>query len=209
MSTLKLTGSSSGSTSLTAPASGSDRIITFPNNAGTVITNATSGTILQVQQSSTNTATGYIDLSSNTSWYNVTNMTVSITPASASNKILISFMAMGESDNEDHQIRFRLQRAISGGATTAIGGAAASSRPQVMGMIGVGYYQDDQAATPVSFGCSNYLDSPSTTSAITYTVQLNSASNSKKWYYNRSVTDSDSEHYERGLSYITVMEVAG
>jgi len=36
MSTLKLTGSSSGSTSLTAPASGSDRAIAFPNAAGTV-----------------------------------------------------------------------------------------------------------------------------------------------------------------------------
>jgi len=167
------------------------------------------GSILQVQQSSTNTNTGYVDLSSNTGWYDVTNMTVNITPASSSNKILISFMAMGESDNEDHQIRFRIKRAISGGSTSYIRGDAASSRPQVMGMIGVGYYQDDQAATPVSFGCSNYLDSPSTTSAITYTVQLNSASNSKKWYYNKSVTDSDSEHYERGLSYITVMEVAG
>ena len=36
MSTLKLTGSSSGSTSLTAPASGSDRAIAFPDTAGTV-----------------------------------------------------------------------------------------------------------------------------------------------------------------------------
>ena len=36
MSTLKLTGSSSGSTSLTAPASGSDRAIAFPDAAGTV-----------------------------------------------------------------------------------------------------------------------------------------------------------------------------
>ena len=36
MSTLKLTGSSSGSTSLTAPASGSNRAIAFPDAAGTV-----------------------------------------------------------------------------------------------------------------------------------------------------------------------------
>ena len=36
MSTLKLTGSSSGSTSLQAPSSGSDRVITFPDSAGTV-----------------------------------------------------------------------------------------------------------------------------------------------------------------------------
>ena len=36
MSTLKLTGSSSGSTSLTAPTSGSDRAIAFPDAAGTV-----------------------------------------------------------------------------------------------------------------------------------------------------------------------------
>ena len=36
MSTFKLTGSYSGSTSITAPASGSDRVITFPDAAGTV-----------------------------------------------------------------------------------------------------------------------------------------------------------------------------
>ena len=208
MSTLKLTGSSSGSTSLQAPASGSDRTITFPNNAGTVLTNATPGCILQVVQSTNNTATGYFDLASATDYYDYMN--VAITPSSSSNKILISCHAFGEGDDMDHQWRWRIKRAISGGTTTTIRGTTADSRTTALGLVPVAYYDAvDNHTTPMHFGCSNYLDSPSTTSAVTYTFQMNCQAASKKWYYNRTVTDSDATQYERGLSYITVMEVAG
>ena len=88
MSTLKLTGSSSGSTSLQAPASGSDRTITFPNNAGTVITNATPKTILQVVQGNytanvTSTDTSHVEISS--------DLRATITPISAASKLIITY----------------------------------------------------------------------------------------------------------------------
>ena len=85
MSTLKLTGSSSGSTSLQAPASGSDRTITFPNNAGTVITNATPGTIIQVLQNAK------LDTASTASDTYATILSQQITRSSTSNGVLISF----------------------------------------------------------------------------------------------------------------------
>ena len=54
---------------------------------------------------------------------------------------------------------------------------------------------------------ATYLDSPNTTSATTYKVQL--LPNGWAAYINRSVTDTDTSGYARGVSYITVMEVAG
>ena len=56
MSTLKLTGSSSGSTSLTAPASGSDRAIAFPDTAGTVALTSDLGNLSYADQWRVNTA---------------------------------------------------------------------------------------------------------------------------------------------------------
>ena len=51
------------------------------------------------------------------------------------------------------------------------------------------------------------LDSPNTTSALTYNVYA-SAQSGQIVYVNRSGLDSDSAHYGRGWSTITVMEVA-
>lgn len=56
----------------------------------------------------------------------------------------------------------------------------------------------------------NYLDSPNTTSAVTYKVSLHQNVNSTATLYcNRSDTDTDSAAASRGASSITVMEVAG
>jgi len=168
-----------------------------------------SGGIIQVVQNSDTTTTGSFSLSSASTFYDYTNMSVAITPASTSNKILISLMAMGEGDTPDHNFRWRIKRAISGGSTTNITAPTAGSRTSCMGMVTTAYHDDDNATSPTIFGCSNYLDNPSTTSAITYTLQLNCQSSSKNWYFNRCVSDSDSSGNERGMSYITVMEVSG
>ena len=184
------------------------------NGTTNVITPASAvqptGAILQVKQNSNTTSTGYVDMTTSLAYYDITNMNVAITPASTSNKILVSLFAMGEADRDDHHIRWRLKRAISGGATTYIqGGDTPGSRTTTFGMIGVGETASDNTTTPVSFGFSNYLDSPSTTSETTYTFQVGINGGNKKWYYNRTVNDNDTAAHERGISYITVMEVAG
>jgi len=209
MSTLKLTGSSSGSTSLQAPASGSDRTITFPNNAGTVLTNATPGCILQVKQNTDTTTPNVLSMATKGQYYSIPNLNVAITPVSTSNKILISFQAFGEGSHQDHKYRVRLERAISGGATTHIQGVADGSRIQCMAMLPTSYFGDDNDSTPTQVAVSNYLDSPSTDSEITYTVQISADDASTEWHYNRTDGDTNHEDYERGMSYITVMEVAG
>jgi len=83
MSTLKLTGSSSGSTSLTAPASGSNRAIAFPDAAGTV---ALSGDAKVVKTDFQSHDTQVVESSG--SW-TATGLTKSYTPLSASNDLII------------------------------------------------------------------------------------------------------------------------
>jgi hypothetical protein len=53
------------------------------------------------------------------------------------------------------------------------------------------------------------LDSPSTTSAVTYTIVVRLASGSGTLYYNRTANDGNFDSLERGLSWLTVMEVSG
>ena len=50
------------------------------------------------------------------------------------------------------------------------------------------------------------LDSPSSTSALTYKVQVRSAANT--WYVNRTEADADDVDRGRASSSITVMEIA-
>ena len=83
MSTLKLTGSSSGSTSLTAPASGSNRAIAFPDAAGTV---ALSGDTKVVKTDFQSHGTQVVE---NSGSWTATGLTKSYTPLSASNDLII------------------------------------------------------------------------------------------------------------------------
>ena len=212
MGSIKLPHASGNSVSIAAPEANpaADRTLYLPSNAdGTVLTNTTPGCILQVKQNSDTTTPGTLDLSDHQNYTSIPNLNVSITPASASNKILISFQAFGEGDVVDHKYQLRLERAISGGSTTNIQGAASGSRILAMTMVNVGYNADDSNSTPSASGISNYLDSPSTTSAVTYTVQIRSHNTStSEWNYNRTNGDSNGTDFERGISWITVMEVA-
>ena len=210
MSKIKLPHASGNSVSIAAPQSNpaADRTLYLPSNAdGTVLTNTTPGCILQVKQNSDTTTTGTLTLGTADQYESIPNLNVSITPSSSSNKILISFQTFGEGDTVDHKYSTRMQRAISGGATTHIQGLASSTRSQALSMVNVGYYGSDSDSTPTVSGISNYLDSPSTTSAITYTVQIR-CHNVSEWNYNRTNGDSNDPDYERGISWITVMEVA-
>ena len=206
MSTLKLTGSSSGSTSLQAPASGSDRTITFPNNAGTVLTNATPGSIIQVVNF-TSTDTELVSCSSggHAAWHD-TLVTMAITPSSSSSKILVSGQLAGEGNAADKLWRYRINRSISGGSATALQGVSVGSyRLAAMGTV---YETEDESTTATQMAVSNYMDSPSTTSAVTYTFQVHYGA-SATWYTNFTVGDADDWPSERLVSWITLMEISG
>ena len=133
------------------------------------------GHVLQVKQEYTNTkvaktSVGYI-------WQDA----ASITPTSTSNKVLIILnAALGQSNNNGglkllrngNEFMPNLPGAFSGGATAASGALNTA---------------DDSFGTSQAYGIGNYLfcylDSPSTTSEITYKLQIKKGTSSGTVYH--------------------------
>ena len=154
MSPLRLNGSTSGYSQLDAPAVAGDQTFTLPGTGGTLDRLNRAGNILQVVNATystnvTNTSLTYVD----------TGLSASITPTSASNKILVIVQQAGASKgsgNADSAINLRLLRDSTALITFAY--AAAYTGTSVINYVG-------------TQGCA-YLDSPATTSAITYKTQI-------------------------------------
>ena len=147
------------------------------------------GKVLQVVQ--TNFSTTFATTS--TSLVDITPATVTITPSSSSNKVLVQYtMYCGGSADE---VRIDLLR-----GSTQIGN---NSAPQTStGTLIVDQYRMNT--------CNyTFLDSPSTTSATTYKLQIKAASGHTIYingrHYN-AVSSGTSAHW--GNSVITVMEIA-
>ena len=197
--TVKLVGSTSGSVSLQAPAStsgGANRVLTLPDINSTVDTTGRAGNILQVIQAvKTDTAT---TTSENT--FVDTGLSVSITPSSASNKILVT-ANLNFSAGDMQNIAWRLVR----GSTDLYMGDAASNRTRASGAVRVSTNQDAEHQNCTSI----FLDSPNTTSATTYKVQWCRTYSTSTIYMNRASEDTDNDDRTRVPSSILVQEVAG
>jgi hypothetical protein len=139
-------------------------------------TAAGGGKILQVVQA-VNTAT-----QSTTSTTYVDAITVAITPSSASSKILVmGYIAPGV-DPTATQCAFRL----AADSTGIFVGDASGSRNQATGVIPA-----SASANYSSMGSVSYVDSPATTSSVTYRVQYKVDSGaSSTIYLGRSFNDN-------------------
>jgi len=196
--------SGGGSFSLQAPSSSANnRVMTLPDSAdGTILTttNPKTGNILQVAQAiktdtqtQTNTAT----------FLAVTGMTVSITPSSSSNKILVQGKVCIGGSSETDRSGLRIVRTVSG-SDTAIGIAdAASNRSRFTSGPTGSYNQFTNTIVETPFF---FLDSPSTTSAVSYKIECYHAAGNL--FINRSNEDQDNSNNGRGTSIIVAMEVA-
>ena len=153
------------------------------------------GKILQV------VSTAKTDIFSSTttgSFIDITGMSLSITPSSTSNKILL--MASINSDGSNN-VHIRLVR----DTTPIFVGDSAGSRSSVTG--GTARYSPDGDAM-INNGIT-YLDSPSTLSATTYKFQFYIWTAGGTFYLNRTNSDSNAAYSQRGASSITLMEIAG
>lgn len=150
--------------------------------------------ILQVV--STATTTQFSTTSS--SFVNCTPMTVDITPSSTSSKVLI-FVNMTVGGTADNRTGFALQR----GSTDIFQGADASDR---QGATTGTQHAEDNSVYNVAF---QYLDSPSSTSQLTYHVQVSAqAHGSETMYLNRTGNRNNIQYTKECASSITVMEIA-
>jgi len=173
------------------------------NQALTDITSAglPSGSVLQVKQTIVS-STVSIAFSFTDSFSDITGMSVSITPISTSSKILVTFAAnVSNSTNATNHVRLLRD-------TTVL--AAGNSDGSRFGST----VADRTAVTPYAYHIGNvtqtYLDSPSTTNALTYKLQTTlGLSYSGNFYLNRSKNDSNNDYSGRTASTITVMEIAG
>ena len=149
------------------------------NNSLSAITGLPSGVggkVLQVVQGKSATAT----VTSSSSFV-ATNLSASITPSATSSKIYISAQGCGDNDADARQIYTTLYR----GSTNLIAGSDASF---------TSIYGADRTIASMS---GNFLDSPSSTSSLTYTVYMKSAG---------GTTEFISQNTE---AHIQLMEIAG
>jgi hypothetical protein len=158
---------------------------------------APTGKILQVisaskTDTSTTTSQTFVDIS---------GLSVSITPTSATSTILIQWSTTLGSVGNASSTNVRLMR-----GATAIGiGDAAGSRPRVTGSF---YPGDVTATNNIATVAGMFLDSPATTSATTYKIQFCNANGSSTVCVNRTDGDRNTAGYDpRAISSITVMEV--
>ena len=154
------------------------------------------GAVLQVVQT---TKTDTFSTTS-TSYTDITGMTVNITPSSTSNKVLVLVhcpITMGDAGGG-----FTLLR----GSTEIFRGDAASSRQR---FTATGLYgsSGNNAVYSGGTGTSIFLDSPESTSQLTYKVQVKIRETTL--YVGRTVFDTDNDNASRHTSSITVMEIAG
>ena len=134
-----------------------------------------------------------------TTWTDITGMSVNITPTSSSNRVVVQVSLVGGSYSGVGIVAWRLLR----NGTVIDVGDAAGSRPQATGFPG-GASQFWPA-----FSGTIFLDSPATTSAVTYKLQY-WAEGSAFFYVNRGAADRDTSSYDpRTTSTIMVMEVSG
>jgi hypothetical protein len=194
MSSVIIAGNTSGTITLDAPAVSGTTVLTLPTTSGTVITtgNIPTGSVVQVVQVA---KTDAYSASINSTWTDITGLSASITPSSASNKILV-MVSIGSVYGGNNSI-LKLVR----GSTDIFVGDAATSRTQ-------GTLSDLNAyvnGIPASF---SYLDSPSTTSSTTYKMQ-GWVYNGFTLYINQGGQDAASAFRFRTPSSIILMEIKG
>jgi len=203
--------SGGGSFSLQAPSSSANtRVMTLPDTAdGTILTttNPKSGNVIQVvQNTKKGTASTSAGLASAMNFDST--FAQAITPSSSSNKIEVNFNLSVALSSNDDLMMFRLRRKIGSGSfadlTDAMGDTAAS-RYRCMHAVDSGVNTYKMPTINL-----NFLDSPNTTDAVTYSFSVAHDSGSTRTFYlNRGDNDTSSYAYvARGISTIILMEVA-
>ena len=128
----------------------------------------------------------------------ITGLTVAITPSSTSNKILVSASVNGATGTSN-----RAYVGLRKGGAVLTQGDASGNRRRCHAQL-----QNDDAGTMNNVNMK-HLDSPSTTSSITYQVYAIDEGGSTPININRSSDDGNGAGRGRGVSSITVMEIAG
>jgi len=173
--------SGGGSFSLQAPSSSANnRVITLPDIAdGTLLTNQTAGTVLQVKNM---IIAG--EFSTTSATYADNGLTLAITPSATTSKILvlINYLGAMNSNANGQQVKLKIFR----DSTALFTSPSPYMRIRANNSSDVLLYAGQFLS---------YLDSPSTTSSVTYKSQS-------------AMTGGGGTHYLTNGSNMTLLEVA-
>ena len=159
-----------------------------------------SGGIIQVKSA---TKTDTQSISGAGSSADITGLSVSITPTRSDSKILVMYSVNAGATEGGYNGALNLFR----DSTQIYLGDAASNRARVSNLISISNTGGGTDYNMVHLS-GHHLDSPSTTSATTYKLQLKNLS-SESLYINQSKNDGDQTYIARTASSITVMEISG
>jgi hypothetical protein len=193
-----LVGSTSGSCTLQEQAVAGTTVLTLPTTSGTVLTSASqsipkaalpTGSVLQVVQT-----VSFAQQSTNSNTYtDISNFSVSITPTSATSKILAIVNVNGIYANQAVTgVQTRLVRDSTG---IAFGDCYAG-------------YQSAAGDQDIGSVVMQILDSPATTSSTTYKVQFRSRTNGLIGLVNLNDAPNIQINDNATNSCITLMEIA-
>jgi len=138
-----------------------------------------------------------------TSYTTITGLTATITPTSASNKILAIAVVNGAMQEITNAGGANIR--LNDGTTTSDVGATAGSRIR----SSLVFARSAPNNTIIFSGTIVWLYSPATTSAVTIEAEILRGGTAGTCYINRSQADSDATQYSRTASTLTLIEVRG
>ena len=222
MSSIVIKGNTSGQVEIAAPDVAGSTTLTLAASTGTIVdkdgsgnvsiagtmtanafsgdgsglTGISAGKVLQMQYTTSDTRSSY-SLSGSTV-YTISELNLTITPTSASSKIILNYNIFMEADND---IIYRIYR-----NGTQIGQNSAST--DVWSGIAAQTSDEGLNNTPHMLNI-HYVDSPASTSAQAYTLRMVST-NGLSWsfYINRSKNNAGAGSTEIGRSTVYALEVA-
>ena len=190
-SKIRLYGSTSGYVELEAPAVADDGVLVLPTAADGFGAAGIGSNVVSTTKTDHYTSTS-------ASFVAVTGLSVSVTPTSATSKMLvIAQITFGLGFNAGYG-HFKITR----GGTDIYKGDATGGHPEA---VFGGYSVTDQNEATIG-GSIVFLDSPATTSSVTYQVEVRTAGGG-----NVRINRADSQYSNltpNGASSITAIEVA-
>jgi hypothetical protein len=202
---------------LAGPASSSNKIyiasgseLDIANSSGTINLAVDAGDIASGTLSNARLAAGHIlqvkyasktdeQVTTSTSYVDIVDLSVSITPTSTSSKILLVWNVVTGQDNNTGHTYLVVARDSTDNIFIADTVGSRTSASNVGNILG--------GSSPMQILSNSFLDSPSTTSATTYKMRYKS-SNGTAIYINRSFRDNNAVAFDgRACSSFIVMEV--
>jgi len=193
----------SGTTGIVTGNIGNSQVTSAKLASGAARANFGAGGVLQVVQGVVSTV--FTGTTANT-WSDITGFSASITPASASNKILVIANIKAQSTQNSTSRIMRDSTPIGISTEASPGSKVISSGGDFFGIggSGVSIGGTGQGHTHV------YLDSPSSTSNLTYKIQYYLwTATSAAFYLNATYSNINNPYTMLGISTITLVEIVG